>query len=67
MSNKTDLQAIERKTRIADGTLKTNGGRVLMVEAMGATLAEARKTVYDRLIASIKCDNLFYRKDIANF
>lgn len=54
-------------TKLADGVLKTNGGRVLMVEAMGATLADARKVVYDNLVAAIKCDNLFYRKDIANF
>lgn len=54
-------------TKLADDTLKTNGGRVLMVEAMGATLSDARKIVYDKLIAAVKCDNLFYRKDIANF
>jgi len=54
-------------TKLTDGVLKTNGGRVLMVEAMGATLADARRVVYDKLIAAIKCDNLFYRKDIANF
>ena len=43
----------------------TNGGRVLMVVSGGKDLADAREKVYKE-IDKIKCDNLFYRKDIAH-
>lgn len=42
---------------------KTNGGRVLCVQAMADTFAQAKKYVYDN-IAKIKFDDCFYRKDI---
>lgn len=52
-------------TALKDGKLCTNGGRVLMVIASGYTLEEARATCYN-YVEQIKCDNLFYRKDIGN-
>lgn len=52
-------------TKRVNGGLKTNGGRVLMVEAMAKTPAEARAVVYNEMIPNVKCDNFFYRTDIA--
>ena len=46
-----------------NGNLVTNGGRVLFAVAKGETLEEANKKAVE-LVKSIKCDNLFYRKDI---
>jgi phosphoribosylamine--glycine ligase len=50
-------------TSLKDGKYYTSGGRVLMVVGFGADLQEA----HDKALAaveSIKCDNLFYRRDI---
>ena len=52
-------------TKEENGQLYTNGGRVLLVAAQGGTLQEAQQNVY-REVAKIKCDSLFYRKDIGN-
>ena len=46
-----------------NGNLVTNGGRVLFAVAKGETLEEANKKAVS-LVAEIKCDNLFYRRDI---
>ncbi|XMB67620.1 phosphoribosylamine--glycine ligase [Mycoplasmatota bacterium zrk1] len=46
-----------------DGTYKTNGGRVLFVVGKGDTITKAQINAYDT-ISNIKCDNLYYRKDI---
>ncbi|BBW98328.1 phosphoribosylamine--glycine ligase [Geobacillus sp. FSL W8-0032] len=50
-------------TKREDGTLYTNGGRVLLLAAKGATLAEAKEKAYEQL-AAIDCAGLFYRRDI---
>jgi phosphoribosylamine-glycine ligase len=50
-------------TSFKDGKFYTSGGRVLMVVGFGSDLQEA----HDKALAaveSIKCDNLFYRRDI---
>ena len=52
-------------TKKVDGKILTNGGRVLIVCAEGDSLEEARKNAYND-IEKIKCDNLFYRKDIGH-
>ncbi|MBA2876842.1 phosphoribosylamine--glycine ligase [Thermaerobacillus caldiproteolyticus] len=52
-------------TKIENGALRTNGGRVLLVAAKGETLQQAQQTVYKE-IAKIKCDQLFYRSDIGH-
>lgn len=52
-------------TRMADDSLVTAGGRVLMVVGSGKTLKEAReKAMAD--IEKIECDNLFHRSDIGH-
>ena len=52
-------------TALKDGRLLTAGGRVMMVVAEGATLARAREKAYGEL-RKIRCENLFYRNDIAH-
>jgi len=48
-----------------EGKVVTAGGRVLMVVAGGKDVRDAREKVY-REVSKIKCDNLFYRNDIAH-
>lgn len=52
-------------TMMKDGTLCTNGGRVLLVAAKGETLKQAQQIAYEQ-ISHIACDQLFYRRDIGN-
>lgn len=61
-----DAKVYSMGTALKDGQLVTAGGRVLMVVAEGRDIFDARRKVYAD-IARIKCDNLFYRKDIAHF
>ena len=52
-------------TKLENGAYYTNGGRVLFVVAKGKTLKEAKeKALADT--QKIKCDNLFYRRDIGH-
>ena len=52
-------------TKMENGEYFTNGGRVLFVVAKGKTLAEAKeKALADT--QKIKCENLFYRRDIGH-
>lgn len=50
-------------TKVVDGNLTINGGRVLMVVNKGFTLEEAIINTY-KMIKDIDCEDLFYRKDI---
>ena len=50
-------------TKLEDGALKTNGGRVLMVVSMEDDLPTAMAKTYAEL-EKIHCDKLFYRHDI---
>ncbi|MEG2550495.1 MAG: phosphoribosylglycinamide synthetase C domain-containing protein, partial [Erysipelotrichaceae bacterium] len=50
-------------TNRIDGELVSDGGRVLLVVAKGETLQEAYDKAYQD-VHKIKCDKLFYRKDI---
>ena len=52
-------------TALKEGKLLTAGGRVMMVVAEGPTIAQAREKVYAE-ITKIRCDNLFWRNDIAH-
>ena len=60
-----DSKVFHMGTKESDGKILTNGGRVLIVCAEGETLAEAREAAY-KDVEKIKCDNLFYRKDIGH-
>ncbi len=50
-------------TRGSGATCYTNGGRVLVVSALGDDLASARRVVYEA-IGKIKIEGAHYRKDI---
>ena len=65
-SEDVDARIYHMGTAIKDGALVTAGGRVMMVVARGADIRTARDKVYAE-IAKIKCDNLFYRSDIAHY
>lgn len=61
-----DGKVFHMGTALKDGNLVTAGGRVMMVVCEGRSIAEAAGKVYAQ-IAEIRCDNLFYRKDIAHW
>ncbi|AGF48913.1 phosphoribosylamine--glycine ligase [Candidatus Kinetoplastidibacterium galati] len=50
-------------TKISNGLLKTNGGRVMCVTALGDSVKKAREIAYDT-IAKINFNGMQYRKDI---
>ncbi len=51
-------------TRIAEGNIVTNGGRVLCAAALGGTVAEAQASAYD-LVNKIHWEDVYFRSDIA--
>ncbi|MFO8142260.1 MAG: phosphoribosylamine--glycine ligase [Marinobacter sp.] len=51
-------------TRLSDGQVVTNGGRVLCATALGNTVTEAQQRAY-ALAATIQWPGAFYRNDIA--
>lgn len=60
-----DTVVFHAGTRLVDGRLVTDGGRVLAVTSLGDTLAAAR----DRAYAAMKCihfEGMHYRTDIAH-
>jgi phosphoribosylamine--glycine ligase len=59
-----DVQIFHAGTRRAAGEIKTAGGRVLAVTALGSTIQEARERVYDA-VSRIHFENCQYRRDIA--
>lgn len=52
-------------TSLKDGKLRTNGGRVLAVNAIGSSLEEALKAAYS-VVKSISFPNIFFRQDIGH-
>lgn len=61
-----DCVVFHAGTKLVNGELQTNGGRVLCVTALGETREAARKTVYDN-IGKIHFEGAQYRTDIARF
>lgn len=59
-----DIIVFHGGTRLSNGKVLTDGGRVLAVTALGNTLDEAREKIYKN-IQKIKFENMEYRKDIA--
>lgn len=53
-------------TKLAGSQLQTSGGRVIAANAVGSSLEEAVKKVYEEGIKLIQFENMFYRKDIAH-
>ncbi len=63
---KVDAKVYHMGTKLDEnGNYVTNGGRVLFVVASGKTIREAKDKALAE-VQKIKCDNLFYRKDIGH-
>ncbi|MBO8445316.1 MAG: phosphoribosylamine--glycine ligase [Bacteroidetes bacterium] len=58
-----DVRIYHMGTAANDGRIYTAGGRVLMVIGSGDTLLQARDKALEA-VGKIKCDNLFWRRDI---
>ena len=58
-----DVLVFHAGTAVKDGALVANGGRVLAITGMGATVKEAQAKAYEA-IAAIDWPEGFYRKDI---
>lgn len=63
ISNDIKSQIFHMGTKIENGKLLTNGGRVLIVVGEGKNLQEAMKNAYED-VEKIKCEKLFFRRDI---
>jgi phosphoribosylamine---glycine ligase len=59
-----DVTVFHAGTKRANGDVKTAGGRVLAVTALGSTLEAARARAYEA-VARIHFENCHYRRDIA--
>jgi phosphoribosylamine--glycine ligase len=59
-----DVHIFHAGTKRADGEVKTAGGRVLAVTALGSTLEAARVRAYEA-VSRIHFENCHYRRDIA--
>lgn len=60
-----DAKVYHMGTDLVDGKYTTNGGRVLFVVCKGKNLKEAQAKALNE-VKKIKCENLFYRKDIGH-
>jgi phosphoribosylamine--glycine ligase len=60
-----DCRVFHAGTRLQDGKLVTNGGRVLCVTALGDSLRMARTRAYEA-IERIRYDGMQYRRDIGH-
>ena len=61
----SDVVVYHAATKSEDGQVKTVGGRVLGVTALGANLESAIARVYEA-VAKVSFDGMFYRKDIGH-
>jgi phosphoribosylamine---glycine ligase len=59
-----NVQIFHAGTKRTNGEVKTAGGRVLAVTALGSTLEAARARAYEA-VARIRFENCHYRRDIA--
>jgi phosphoribosylamine---glycine ligase len=59
-----DVQVFHAGTKRIDGEVKTAGGRVLAITALGSTLEAARTRAYEA-VSRIHFENCHYRSDIA--
>ncbi len=59
-----DVQVFHAGTRSENGEVLTAGGRVLAINALGATVAEARARAYEA-VSRIEFEGAYFRRDIA--
>ena len=64
-AEKTGAVVFHAGTKLADGQIVTNGGRVLGVTARGKDIASAVQNAY-KAVACISWEGMQYRKDIAH-
>jgi phosphoribosylamine---glycine ligase len=58
-----DTKVFHAGTKLADGQVLTDGGRVLAVTCLGDTIAEAQRRAYQAM-SLIHFEGMHYRKDI---
>lgn len=63
--NTDAIKVFHAGTTYADAEVRTNGGRVLCVTALGKTIAEAQQLAYGG-VQKIQWPDAFYRQDIGN-
>ncbi len=63
--DETQQKVFHAGTRLEDGKVLTNGGRVLCVVALGQDVTHAQASAY-RLVADINWDDMYCRKDIGH-
>jgi len=61
-----DVKVFHAGTRLVDGQVVTDGGRVLGVTALGKTVAEAQKRAYEAM-EKIHFEGMHYRRDIGHW
>jgi phosphoribosylamine--glycine ligase len=64
-ASSADVKVFHAGTRLADGHVVTDGGRVLCVVGAGVTVRAARDAAYDT-VRRITWDGAFYRTDIGH-
>src|SRR5260370_31936138 len=60
-----NVKVFHAGSRLENGLVVTDGGRVLGVTALGDTLADAKRNAYEA-VARIHFQGAFYRRDIAD-
>jgi phosphoribosylamine--glycine ligase len=60
-----DVRVFQGGTKMHDGQLVTDGGRVLSVTALGDSIAQARHRAYEAM-KKIHFEGMHYRRDIAH-
>lgn len=61
-----EIMIFHNGTRLEDGKLYNNGGRVLSITALGDTIEDAREKIYANM-DKINFKGMYYRKDIGKF
>ena len=61
----SDVKVFHAGTKLDNGVVVTDGGRVLGITALGDTLADAKRRAYEA-VALINFQGAFYRRDIAD-
>ena len=59
-----DTKVFHAGTKLADGAIVTNGGRVLCATALGDSVSDAQAAAYEQ-VNRIQWDNVYFRTDIA--
>ncbi|MEK6783083.1 MAG: phosphoribosylamine--glycine ligase [Bacteroidota bacterium] len=63
LETKTDALVFQAGTKITNGKIMTDGGRVLAVTGRGESLLEASEKAYER-VATLTWQGVYFRKDI---